>query len=180
MADVLTPRPSVDTDRPVVVARSPRTHVDSTPIPTDSMVTVSLSEASDQERQEHRSLESEPATPDTEASLDGMNNVKQIARARSSSFIIGHPSYSSTDTLAKEMPTTTVIPPTPASVQPRSRSSTNGSSDSNRTVEVDWEELDKTEEQEAKDDASDEVSLQVNEVSLTASGIFSFSSASFS
>jgi hypothetical protein len=145
-----------------VAARSPRTHVDSQPLPTDSMVTVPLSEtgtdgglAADDD--------DAPATPlRPEITID---ERRLSSRPTSAEILqaIREPSRSSTasvDTPAMVSPTISLpedeeneIPPTPTSEQ-RTRSDTSGS---DQSAHVDWAALEKKEEQQEQGDGQDEV-----------------------
>ena len=143
------------------VRRSPRTHVDSQPLPTDSMVTVSLSE-SDASQTTEREEDATTTFPQAEitivenrissrpSSLDivrGLNREQepQDEDEESNSVVdFDSPSVSSPGELHSQTPTT----------PDRLRSNSNSSE---RSAQVDWEELEKTEEQEPREEGSDEV-----------------------
>lgn len=142
------------------VRRSPRTHVDSQPLPTDSMVTVSLSE-SDASQTTEREEDATTTFPQAEitivenripsrpSSLDivrGLNREQesQGEDEESNSVVdFDSPSVSSPGELHIQTPTT----------PDRLRSNSNSSE---RSAQVDWEELEKTEEQEPREEGSDE------------------------
>jgi hypothetical protein len=152
---------------------SPNTQIEATHhMPTDSMVTVPLSEISEQEEQELRSLSlelgtsSEPTTPPTEASLEQSDDDDTDKPSLFSSF--------EAETVTDEDKNTSAVLPTTTSAfngeaedasqesesepQPRSRSNTVCSSSSEKSIEVDWESLEKTEKAEAQEEDSEEVS----------------------
>ncbi len=128
--------------------RTPRTHVDSKPLPTDSLVTVNLSETgrtSTSTAYRESSILSAPEadlddTPKRQASVDMVNGLEDQT----------------------EIPRGSVASDTYQVVEwTRPRMSTQGgesfSDGSDRSIEVDWDELDKTEEREDADAESDEV-----------------------
>ena len=143
------------------VRRSPRTHVNSQPLPTDSMVTVCLSE-SDAGQTTEREEDSTAMFPQPEitivenrissrpSSLDivrGLNRERESqGRGEDSNSVVDldSPSVFSPGELHIQTPTT----------PDRPRSNSNGSE---RSAQVDWEELEKTEEQEPREEGSDEV-----------------------
>lgn len=142
------------------VERSPRTHVDSQPLPTDSMVTVPLSETDGSPAldQDHV-LPSTPHQPlpaieiaAEEKRLSSRPNSDEIMKAfgrRSSQDGSISPAIDSpTISLPEEAP-----PQTPTSGE-RSRSDSNTS---NQSAHVDWAELEKKEEQEPQEEGQDEV-----------------------
>lgn len=133
--------PTVDEPRP------PRTHVDSKPLPTDSMVTVPLSEAGtndDDVREsimrpeiivEERRLSSRPSSDEIHKAFGRRSSQASVVVPTSDS-----PTVSVHDVDAAETPMST-----------RSRSG----SDSSGDAKVDWAELEKKETQqnhEGKDD----------------------------
>lgn len=145
---------------PEAVERSPRTHVDSQPLPTDSMVTVPLSET-DAEG-------AHPAADHVSALLQQPDIVveekRQSSRPSSAEIMKAFGGRSSQDgsirTSAVDSPTISLpddddTPPTPKSGE-RSRSNSEGSSQS---AQVDWTELEKKEEQESQEEGQDEVSV---------------------
>ena len=123
-----------------------RTHVDSKPLPTDSMVTVPLSETGDKAPEdEHNTRESctRPAIIVEERRASSRTDSAEIRNAfgrRSSQASIENP--------VPESPTISVHDTdAPASPQTdtKRRSNSNGSG---KSQEVDWAELEKKEEQE--------------------------------
>jgi hypothetical protein len=135
------------------LTRTPRTHVDSRPLPTDSLVTINLSEngrTSTSTAYRESSILSAPEanlddTPKLQTSGDTMNGLAEQEEA------------------ATEMARDSVASDTYQVVEwtRPSRTSTelgeSFSDGSDRSIEVDWEELDKTEEREDADAESDEV-----------------------
>ncbi|KAF2874346.1 rab-GTPase-TBC domain-containing protein [Massariosphaeria phaeospora] len=140
-----------------VVERSPRTHVDSQPLPTDSMVTVPLSE-SDGGNAAEQQEEDEPATlPHPEIVVE----EKRFSSRPTSLEILGNMQErnsqdSSIRTPSMSSPTISLpdedIEQTPDSGK-RGRSNSNGSDES---AHVDWVGLEKKEEQEPQEDGQDE------------------------
>ncbi|KAF1812316.1 hypothetical protein P152DRAFT_474019 [Eremomyces bilateralis CBS 781.70] len=139
-------------------SNAPRPRPDSKPLPTDSMVTVSLSEASSTREtldDPPPIILSVPGSPDTitspppdspasrPSSLDLMNNLQQELDSKEEGGEEAHPSP--VDTLDGSVES--------IEVSIRSRSSTNSSKSSNP---VDWDALDKSEEKEAQDEGSDD------------------------
>lgn len=136
----------------------PRTHVDSTPLPTDSLVTINLSEAG---------RASCSTTGLESAILDAPEaDLSDEPKPRSSLEII-----SGAGTNVKDDETLHVVVPadrsqsgdwTRSSSSAASRLSKGRSQSisdrSDRSIEVDWDELDKTEEREDADAEGDEVS----------------------
>ena len=140
-------------------ARSPRTHIDSQPLPTDSMVTVPLSEtdgahgaegdedavATLQQPEiivEEKRLSSRPTSAE----------IMQAIRERDSQDGSVHTPSINSPTISLPDEET---PQTPRSGE-RSRSDSNGS---NHSAHVDWAELEKKEEQEPQEEGQDDVSL---------------------
>ena len=126
--------------------RTPRTHVDSKPLPTDSLVTVNLSETgrtSTSTAHRESSILSAPEadlddTPKRQASVDMVNGLEDQT----------------------EIPRGSVASDTYQVVEwtrPRMSTEESFSDSSDRSIEVDWDELDKTEEREDADAESDEV-----------------------
>ncbi|USP81635.1 uncharacterized protein yc1106_08909 [Curvularia clavata] len=139
MTDVATT--TTATMEPVApsVQRSPRTHVDSAPLPTDSMVTVPLSEADDSTAQspvqpdivvEHRRLSSRADSIEIRQAFGRRDSQTSVDAPTPTS-----PTISVRDTDAPESP----------KVDGRGRRTSNGSG---KSEEVDWAELEKKEEQE--------------------------------
>lgn len=134
------------------LTRTPRTHVDSKPLPTDSLVTINLSETSRTSTStayRDSSILSAPEadlddTPKPQASVDMMNRLADKAEI-------------------PEMARNSIASDTYQVVEwtRPSRTSTgcgeSFSDGSDRSIEVDWDELDKTEEREDADAESDEV-----------------------
>lgn len=133
------------------VTRSPRTHVDSAPLPTDSMVTVPLSEAG--------------TIPDDESVRESISQPKIVVEDRrdssrpSSTEILQafgrRDSQASIDTNTLNSPTVSVND-TDAADRRKSRSRTRRQSDdSGKSEPVDWAELEKKEEQEPEGEGQD-------------------------
>lgn len=130
-----------------MAARSPRTHIDSAPLPTDSMVTVPLSETEGSVRDGEGARESmmQPEIIVEEQRTSSRTNSSEIRKAfgrRSSD--------TSVEAVAIDSPTVSVhdtdAPVSPkSSTRPRGNSSGSGSGNSEQ---VDWAELEKKEEQE--------------------------------
>ncbi|CAE6996508.1 hypothetical protein P3342_000392 [Pyrenophora teres f. teres] len=138
-----------EVEEPPTEKRS-RTHVDSKPLPTDSMVTVPLSETGDktpeeEQAQSHSQRESatRPAIIVEERRASSRTNSAEIRNAfgrRSSQGSIEAP--------APESPTISVHD-ADAPVSPNNDTKRRSNSDgSGKSVEVDWAELEKKEEQE--------------------------------
>lgn len=107
----------------VTEAMSNDTSPENVPLPTDSMITVRLSDAE---------LQTEPIPADDSASVSYANTVVSEQDAH----------HSTTSSVSRSS----------------SHSSRRSSLSSSAANSVDWEGLEKTEEQEVKDDATDEVS----------------------
>jgi hypothetical protein len=125
-----------------LVTRSPRTHVDSTPLPTDSMVTVPLSEAG--------------TTPDDESIRGSILQPQIVVEERrdssrpSSTPTVDSPTVSVHDTDAEDN----------APDARQSRALTRRKSDgSGKSEPVDWAELEKKEEQEPEGEGQDKVRI---------------------
>lgn len=150
--------------------RSPRTHVDSTPLPTDSMVTVPLSEAGTAPEEEDTRQSASPLRPEIiveEQQRDSSRpNSVEILKAfgrRASQASIN-------DTPTAESPTVSVhdVDAAPESAEaptPTSPSAPNadlyttsrrGSDGSGKSEPVDWAELEKKEEQEPEGEGQDQ------------------------
>lgn len=138
------------------VTRSPRTHVDSAPLPTDSMVTVPLSEAG--------------TIPDDESVRESISQPKIVVEDRrdssrpSSTEILQafgrRDSQASIDTNTLNSPTVSVND-TDAADRRKSRSRTRRQSDdSGKSEPVDWAELEKKEEQEPEGEGQDTVCVE--------------------
>lgn len=135
------------------VTRSPRTHVDSAPLPTDSMVTVPLSEAG--------------TTPDDDSPRESVSQPQIVVEDRrdssrpNSSEILKafgrRDSQASIDTHTVNSPTVSVHD-TDADDRRKSRSRVRRQSDdSGKSEPVDWAELEKKEEQEPEGEGQDTV-----------------------
>jgi len=135
------------------LTRTLRTHVDSKPLPTDSLVTINLSEngrTSTSTADRESSILSAPEadlddTPKRQASVDTMSGLADEVEV---------PTEMACDSVASD--TYQVVEwarPSRTSTE-RGESFSDGS---DRSIEVDWEELDKTEEREDADAESDEV-----------------------
>ena len=134
------------------VERSPRTHVDSQPLPTDSMVTVPLSE-SDGATAAEDDDEVSPTTQQPEIIIE----KRQSSRPNSAEIMEAFGRRSSQE---EEGPTIEFpdeeVPESPLTpTRDRSRSDSSGS---NQSAHVDWAELDKKEEQEPGGQGQDDVS----------------------
>lgn len=133
--------------------RFPRTHKDSLPLPTDSMVTVPLSETDGPPQHDDDrvslAVKQPEITVEDESDSSSRPNSLEIVRA------FGRPTTSSP---ALDSPTISLpddSPLTPVSGT-RSRSDSSGS---NQSAHVDWAELEKKEEQVPQEEGQDEVSL---------------------
>ncbi|KAF2274034.1 uncharacterized protein EI97DRAFT_134371 [Westerdykella ornata] len=139
-------------------SRSPRSHVDSQPLPTDSMVTVPLSEAPTDGGGMDEDVESTARTPLKpeitvgERRLSSRPTSEEILKAfrepRASDAslddsIVRNSTLSLADNTAAESPT--------GGNRPRSNSSV-----SDHSARVDWAELEKKEEQEPQEEGQDE------------------------
>jgi hypothetical protein len=136
-----------------VVTRSPRTHIDSAPLPTDSMVTVPLSEGS--------------ITPDDESTRGSISHPQIIVDGRrdssrpSSTEILKafgrRSSQASIDAPAVDSLVSSVHDaesPDARKSRARSRRQSDGSG---KSEPVDWAELEKKEEQEPEGEGQDKV-----------------------
>jgi hypothetical protein len=136
------------------VTRSPRTHVDSAPLPTDSMVTVPLSEAgTTPEDEDVREPVAQPQIIVEERRDSSRPSSTEILKAFGR-----RDSQESVDTPAVDSPTVSVHD---ADVDDRrkSRSRVRRQSDgSGKSEPVDWAELEKKEEQEPEGEGQDKVS----------------------
>ena len=135
------------------LTRIPRTHIDNKPLPTDSFVTINLSETnrtSTSTAYRESSILSAPEAdlddaPKRQSTPDIMNGPVDQAEALE---IIPHDSVTSD--------TCHVVEWTRASPTSKERGQS-FSDGSDQSVDVDWDELDKTEEREDADAESDEV-----------------------
>lgn len=157
MADQKT---NVDVDKDETLStvdtptRSPRTHVDSSPLPTDSMVTVPLSEAdagADEDEEGSRDLTARPDIIVEERRASSRTNSSEIRKAFGR-----HDSQTSVDTAAIESPDL-CLHEADAPVSPRPSHSRNNSEDSVKSQPVDWAELEKKEEQQPEAEGEEEV-----------------------
>lgn len=127
------------------VARSPRTHVDSSPLPTDSMVTVPLSEA-DAGPEDEEDAEEPRGRPQIV-----VEERRRSSRASSSEIrkAFGRrESQASVDASANDSPTVS-INDTDAPTSPETSAQIRrNSGDSGKSEQVDWAELEKKEEQQ--------------------------------
>lgn len=129
-----------------VISRSPRTHVDSSPLPTDSMVTVPLSEtdgASTEDEESARESILRPEIMVDEQRMSSRPDSSEIHQA------FGHrSSQASVESPTADSPTVSVhdtdAPESPVSP----KLSRCGSHGSGKSEQVDWAELEKKEEQE--------------------------------
>jgi hypothetical protein len=135
------------------VTRLPRTHVDSTPLPTDSMVTVPLSEAG--------------TTPDDESVRGSISQPQIIVDERrdssrpSSTEILKafgrRGSQASIDTRTINSPTVSANGADAQDVRKSRARSRRESDGSGKSEPVDWAELEKKEEQEPEGEGQDKV-----------------------
>jgi len=143
-------------------APTPRSHVDSKPLPTDSLVTISLSDA-------NRTSSSTTCLDSTILSAPEAEIFNKPQHRSSVDIINGlHDDEDGAESPALTTPADSVQSPnwerssSPSPPLPRhshSSSSRNSREDSDPSIEVDWEELDKTEEREDADAENDEVSI---------------------
>lgn len=138
--------------------RLPRTHIDSQPLPTDSMVTVPLSEAPT----DGGAMDEEEYTPQTplkpeitvgDRRLSSRPTSEEILKAfrepRASDASLGGSSVRNS--------TLSLTDNTSAGPTPKGDRSRSNSSGSDHSVRVDWAELEKKEEQEPQEEGQDEV-----------------------
>jgi hypothetical protein len=134
------------------VERPPRSHVDSKPLPTDSMVTVPLSEAATDEDN------LSPRLPQPEILVD----EEHLSSRPSSSEIMtafGHHSSQDDTTPTAASPTISLQDAdSPETQKEKARGRRSNSIDSSQSAHVDWAELEKKEEQEPQEDGRDGVS----------------------
>lgn len=150
----------MDVENPTTASaqRAPRIHVDSQRLPTDSMVTVPLSEtdgapAADDDLVSPALQQQPDITTHQERSMSSRPSSGEIMAAFGTrrshdghqSPVLASPTISLTD----DDP-----PKTPTSAE-RSRSNSHGS---DQSAHVDWAELEKKEEQEPQEEGQDEVS----------------------
>jgi hypothetical protein len=134
------------------LTRTPRTHVDSKPLPTDSLVTINLSESgrtSNSNTYRESSMLSAPEadledTPKQQSSVDTMSGLADREEA---------PEMSRNSVASDTYQVVEWTGPSRTSIQ-RGGSFSDGS---DRSIEVDWDELDKTEEREDADAENEEV-----------------------
>ena len=129
--------------------RAPRSHVDSSPLPTDStdsMVTVPLSETDERTPEDEEGAKDSTMGPEIRveerraSSRTNSTEIRQAFGRRSS--------HASDETPAPASPTISVRD-TDAPVSPKSnRRGRRNSNGSGKSEEVDWAELEKKEEQE--------------------------------
>jgi hypothetical protein len=137
-----------------VTTRSPRTHIDSAPLPTDSMVTVPLSEGS--------------TTPD-DASMRGSMSISQpqivvderrdSSRPSSTEILkaFGRRSSSSSQQASPTVSVQDADSPNARKSRARARRQSDGSG---KSEPVDWAELEKKEEQEPEGEGQDKVGIR--------------------
>jgi hypothetical protein len=135
------------------VTRSPRTHVDSAPLPTDSMVTVPLSEAG--------------TTPDDESVRGSISRPQIVVDERrdssrpSSTEILKafgrRGSQASIDTPTIDSPTASVNGADAQDARKSRARSRRESDGSGKSEPVDWAELEKKEEEEPEGEGQDKV-----------------------
>ena len=154
-------------DSTTQAAKIPRQHTDSNPIPTDSMVTVRLSDPTPPSLEGEVTLDceytspyyedeetvivhdSEPSNEDTIVETDDVEQVSELA-AKTKLHRISTAS-SSMPSIREE------VESEHSSGTFHARSNSSGTASSADTTTVDWDELEKTEEQEPRDEGSDEV-----------------------
>lgn len=154
--------------------RAPRIHIDSQRLPTDSMVTVPLSETDGAPV-----AEDDPVSPALQQPAITIDEEEKRLSSRPSSVEImeafGHSgSRDRTSSPALASPTASLsdqdLPKTPTSAE-RSRTNSNGS---DQSAHVDWAELEKKEEeQEPQEEGQDEVSHHTHprpDLTLTCAG----------
>ncbi|CAN9199591.1 unnamed protein product [Alternaria alternata] len=128
--------------------RQPRTHIDSSPLPTDSMVTVPLSETDGTTPEEEEGARQSVMRPEIiveERRASSRTNSTEIRNAFGR-----RASQASIETPAPTSPTISVRD-TDAPVSPKTAGESRGrrtSNGSGKSEEVDWAELEKKEEQE--------------------------------
>lgn len=144
--------------------RSPRTHIDSQPLPTDSMVTVPLSDTGTEEGHAAEEDEEEAAMKTPQRPQISLEERRLSSRPTSAEILqaIREPrdSDSSINTPAGNSPTISLpVEEEPQSPESPSRTRSE-SSGSDHSAHVDWAELEKKEEQEqeSQEDGQDEVS----------------------
>jgi len=131
------------------VTRSPRTHVDSTPLPTDSMVTVPLSEAGTSPEESIRGSILQPQIVVEDRRDSSRPSSSEILKAfgrRNSQASIDSPTVSVHEVDAEESPR-------------GRRSPRRGSEGSGKSEPFDWAELEKKEEQEPEGEGQDKVGM---------------------
>jgi hypothetical protein len=150
-------RETVVCDSQPIVQRSPRTHVDSQPLPTDSMVTVPLSETDGANAADENYVSPTTQHPEivVEQRLSSRPNSVEIMKAFG-----GRGSQHEDPTAADLSPTISPheeeVPESPVTPTLRERSRSD-SSGSNQSAHVNWAELDKKEEQEPEGKGQDDV-----------------------
>ncbi|KAI8942928.1 hypothetical protein NX059_000966 [Plenodomus lindquistii] len=123
--------------------RSPRTHVDSTPLPTDSMVTVPLSESDGVSNADRESAMAQPEiVVGEQLRSSSRTNSSEIRKAFGR-----RDSETSVEVATEGSPTVSVHDTDAPDEERRGRSNSNGSGSGN-SEQVDWAELEKKEEQE--------------------------------
>jgi hypothetical protein len=139
-----------------MVTRSPRTHIDSTPLPTDSMVTVPLSEAGTTPDESVRGSILQPQIVVEERRDSSRPSSTEILKA----FGGRRDSQASVDTPTVDSPTVSVHDAdadADAQDARRSRALRRQSDGSGKSEPVDWAELEKKEEQEPEGEGQDKV-----------------------
>lgn len=142
-------------DSQPIVERSPRTHVDSQPLPTDSMVTVPLSETDGANAADDDHVLPTTRQPEiiVEKRLSSRPNSAEIMKAFGRRSSQDDADVSPTISLPGEETPGSPLTPTP---RERSRSDSSGS---NQSAHVNWAELDKKEEQEPEGQGQDDVRI---------------------
>jgi len=137
---------------------TPRTHVDSKPLPTDSLVTISLSDVNRMSSSTtclDNTILSAPEAdlcdePQQRSSIDIINGLHNYEEGEESLVTTPVDNVQSPDWIRSSSPS---FPTSHRS----NGSSLNSREGSDRSIDVDWEELDKTEEREDADAENDEV-----------------------
>lgn len=131
------------------VPRPPRIHIDSRRLPTDSMVTVPLSETDGAPMAEDDPASQQPATTvDEEKGDSSRTNSAEIRKA------FGQREDKQEEDTSPTISLSDADSPEASPTMERSRSNSNGSDQSSH---VDWAELEKKEEQEPQEKDQNEV-----------------------
>jgi hypothetical protein len=131
--------------------RAPRIHIDSGRLPTDSMVTVPLSETDGVPAAEDEAVSPALQHPDITIRPSSAEIMEAFGRRGSCDGDSSPAVVSPTTSLSDHD-----VPKTQTSLE-RSRTNSNGS---DQSAHVDWAELEKKEEQEPQEEGQDEVSFR--------------------